>query len=80
MSDVNTTKVETPPAPVVPEVLANGVKVYPTSFIPLKAPIEPSRLPTAQMSNLQIEVIHVIIFVLLTVGLFIGMWKRPNLR
>lgn len=62
------------------EMTASGIKVYPTSFVPAKAYMEPSRIPTAKLSGLEIEVVHVIIFVLLTVFLFIGMWKRPNHR
>jgi len=80
MSDTHTKAPVVPEVPKEPEVLANGVKVYPTSFIPSKAPMEPSRIPTMKMSGLQIEVIHVIIFFALTIGLFIGMWKRPNQR
>ncbi len=80
MSDTHTKAPEVPETPPAPEILPNGVKVYPTSFIPSKAPIEMSRVPTAQMSGFQIEVIHVVIFFALTVGLFIGMWKRPNQR
>ncbi len=69
-----------PELPKEPEILPDGTKVYPTSFIPSKAPMEPSRIPTAQMSGFQIEVIHVVIFFALTIALFIGMWKRPNQR
>ena len=66
--------------PQEPVVNAQGVKVYPTSFISVKGQMEPSRIPTAKMSGLQIEIWHVVIFLGLTVFLFIGMWKRPNQR
>lgn len=66
--------------PGEPVINAQGIKVYPTSFIPLKGQMEPSRIPTAKMSGLEIEIWHVVIFLGLTVFLFIGMWKRPNLR
>ncbi len=68
------------PQPPEPEVNADGIKIYPTSFLPVKSHMEPSRVPTAKMTGLQIEVIHVVIFFILIIGLFIGMWKRPNLR
>jgi hypothetical protein len=67
---------------VAPEATVNsqGLKVYPTSFLPAKSHMEPSRIPTAKLSGLGIEVTHVVIFLVLTVFLFIGMWKRPNHR
>lgn len=80
MSDTKSVKVEELPQPPQPEITASGVKIYPTSFVPVKAPMEPSRLPTTVMTGLQIEVIHVVIFFLLTFVLFMGMWKRPNSR
>nr|BDT28813.1 hypothetical protein BHI3_22790 [Bacteriovorax sp. HI3] len=73
-------KVESLPQPPEPEVNADGIKIYPTSFIPAKAHMEPSRVPTAKMTGLQIEVLHVVIFFVLTIGLFISMWKKPNER
>lgn len=72
--------------PVAPEQVAQqeaapaAVKVYPTSFISVKGPMEPSRVPKAQLSGFQIEVIHVAIFFILTIFLFISMWKKPNVR
>lgn len=80
MSDTKTKAEAAPEQPQLPEVNADGIKVYPTSFIPTKAKMEESRIPTAKMSGLEIEISHVIIFVALVVFLFIGMWKRPNLR
>lgn len=73
-------KMEPLPEPKLPETDANGIKVYPTSFLPAKSHMEISRIPTAKMSGFEIEVSHVVIFVLLTVFLFIGMWKRPGAR
>ncbi|MBY0413972.1 MAG: hypothetical protein K2Q18_07395 [Bdellovibrionales bacterium] len=66
--------------PKAPEMTAAGLRIYPTSFTPAKAHIETSRIPTAKLSGLEIEVAHVVIFVLLTVFLFIGMWKRAGQR
>lgn len=66
--------------PKEPELTKDGLKIYPTSFLPQKSHIEPSRIPTARMSGLEIEVAHVVIFFLLTIALFYSMWKRPNKR
>jgi hypothetical protein len=70
-------------APEMPKELETtpaGLKIYPTSFLPQKSHIETSRIPTAKMSGFEIEVSHVIIFFILTIGLFYSMWKRPNKR
>jgi hypothetical protein len=80
MSDAKTEKMDYQGTIRLPETNADGVKIYPTSFLPAKAHMEPSRIPTAKLSGLGIEVSHVIIFLLLTVFLFIGMWKRPGQR
>lgn len=66
--------------PKEPVVNADGIKIYPTSFLPAKSLMEPSRIPTAKMTGFQIEVLHVVIFFALTYMLFVGMWKRPNKR
>lgn len=66
--------------PKEPETTPEGLKIYPTSFLPQKSHMEPSRIPTAKMSGFEIEVAHVIIFFILTIGLFYSMWKRPNKR
>jgi hypothetical protein len=66
--------------PKGPEMTADGLKLYPTSFLPQKSHMEPSRIPTAKMSGFEIEVAHVVIFFILTIGLFYSMWKRPNKR
>jgi hypothetical protein len=71
------TKAETPP---VPTVTPEGIKVYPTTFLPSKSIMEPSRTPTKTMTGFQIEVIHVIIFIVLTLALFLGMWKKAGQR
>lgn len=62
------------------ETTASGGKIFPTSFLPEKSHMEPSRIPTAKMTGFQIEVIHVILFFLLTFALFYGMWKRAGSR
>ena len=79
MSDHKTENVA-PELPKGPEVNADGIKVYPTSFLPAKSHMEVSRVPTEKLTGLQIEVLHVIIFVILTYALFVTMWKRPNVR
>ena len=66
--------------PKEPETTEAGLKIYPISFLPEKSHMEPSRIPTAKMTGLQIEVAHVIIFFALTIALFYSMWKRPNKR
>ena len=66
--------------PKLPETNADGIKVYPTSFLPSKSHMDVSRIPTAKLSGFDIEVSHVVIFVLLTVFLFIGMWKKAGHR
>lgn len=85
MDDQNTVQsepaahVEAPIAPVEPQIL-NGVKVYPTSYIPVKAVLHLPKKPEAAMDLIHIEAVHIAVFIFLTVFLFIGMWKRPNLR
>ena len=74
---------EAPPAPELPKapvVNADGIKIYPTSFIPSKAHMDNSRIPTEKLDGLSIEVIHVILFFILTIGLFYSVWKKPNVR
>ncbi len=67
--------------PKMPEPqIINGVKVYPTSYIPAKAELHTPKKTLVELEGHHIEVIHVVIFIGLTVALFIGMWKRPNLR
>lgn len=65
--------------PAGPEVV-NGVKVYPTSFIPQKAVLHTPKKSLISMDLLHIEAIHIATFLFLTVFLFIGMWKRANRR
>lgn len=62
------------------ETTEAGLRIFPTSFLPEKSHIETSRIPTAKMTGLQIEVSHVIIFFILIFSLFYGMWKRPGKR
>lgn len=63
-----------------PETTTEGIVVHPTSFIPMKSHVEPARVPKKIMSGLHIEVIHVIIFFLLTGVLFYSKWKTPDER
>jgi hypothetical protein len=66
--------------PKLPETTPDGTKVYPTSFLPAKSHMEVSRIPTAKLTGFEIEVTHVVIFVLLTVFLFIGMWRKSSAK
>ncbi len=72
------------PAPVElpkgPTINADGVKIYPTSFLPTKSLMEPSRIPDKKMTGFTIEVIHVVIFFALIFVLFYKAWKKPNVR
>lgn len=69
-----------PELPPGPTINADGIKIYPTSFLPVKSHMDPSRIPHQKMAGLTIEVIHVVIFFVLTIGLFYSMWKKPNVR
>jgi hypothetical protein len=83
MSDTNTQQHQAPAVPELPKeptINADGIKIYPTSFLPSKSHMDPSRIPHEKISGLTIEVLHVIIFFALTIGLFYSMWKRPNVR
>lgn len=71
--------VEAPVAPPEPQII-NGVKVYPTSYIPVKAVLHFPKKTLIAMELEHIEGIHIAFFLGLTVFLFIGMWKRPDLR
>lgn len=71
-------KETTPVQPAAPEVNAQGIKIYPTSFVPTKAPLEPSRVPTTQLTNFQIETIHIVIFVAIIFVLFGSMWVNAK--
>jgi len=66
----------TPPAPQV----INGVKEFPTSYIPLKAVLHYPKKTLVSMEIEHIEGIHIACFLSITIFLFIGMWKRANLR
>lgn len=80
MDDQNTVKKEAVvDAPREPEVI-NGVKVYPPSWVPVKSVLVAPKPMKSSLSLIDIEVTHVIIFIAITIFLFIGMWKRPNLR
>jgi hypothetical protein len=68
-----------PTTPPEPQII-NGVKVYPPSYIPQKAVLQMPKKSLIAMKIEHIEGIHIIIFFALTVFLFIGMWKRPDLR
>ena len=63
-----------------PETTEAGLRIFPTSFLPQKSKMEPSRIPTAKMTGFEIEVIHVVIFFALTFFLFYTNWKTPNKR
>ena len=80
MSAATHNRVEYNPLPAEPVTNEQGITIYPTSFIPARGHMEPSRIPTAKMSGLSIEVIHVGVFFLLIWVLFYQMWKKPNER
>jgi hypothetical protein len=62
------------------EQVINTVKVYPPSFIAEKTVLHLPKKALVVMDIVHIESIHIVFFVLFTLLLFIGMWKRPNLR
>lgn len=66
---------ETPPSP---EVNSQGIKIYPTSFLPAKAPMEESRVPTTKLDNFHIEVIHIFLFTSIMLGLFLVQWLNAR--
>lgn len=67
--------------PKMPEPqIINGVKVYPTSYIPAKAELHYPKKMLAEMSLWHIEAVHIVVFFLVLFFLFIGPWKRPNQR
>lgn len=67
--------------PKMPEPqMVNGVKVFPTSYIPAKAVLHTPKKMLVEMQEWHIEGIHIAIFFAITIGLFLGVWKRPNFR
>lgn len=67
--------------PKMPEPqMLNGVKVYPTSYIPAKAQLHYPKPMLIEMKDWHIEVVHIVVFFLVLFILFIGAWKRPNHR
>jgi len=62
-----------------PQII-NGVKVYPTSFIPAKAELHYPKKMLVEMSHWHIEAVHIVVFFIVLIALFIGPWKRPNQR
>ncbi|MDD4976053.1 MAG: hypothetical protein PHY93_16985 [Bacteriovorax sp.] len=70
---------EAPVAPPAPQIV-NGVKVYPPSYIPVKAVLHLPKKSLLAMEIEHIEGIHIAFFIGCTIFLFIGMWKRPGFR
>lgn len=60
--------------------IVNGVKIYPTSYIPVKSKLDTPKKSLIEMKLMHIEGIHIAMFFGITIFLFISMWKRPNLR
>ncbi len=70
-----------PVAPMAPQAeIVNGIKVFPTSYIPARAELHFPKKMMAELQEWHIEGIHIVIFLLITLGLFITKWKRPDLR
>jgi hypothetical protein len=55
-------------------VPASGSKEFPTSFVPQKAVLTLPRSPEAELKHWHIEAIHIVIFVLLLVVLYLKTW------
>ena len=53
---------------------ASGPKEFPTSFVPQKAVLTLPRSPEAELKHWHIEGIHIVIFVLLLVVLYLKTW------
>jgi hypothetical protein len=80
MDDQNTTVPVQGAIPAPAPELINGVKIYPTSYIHSSSVLHTPKKMLTFMELEHIEVIHVICFISITIFLFIGMWKRANLR
>lgn len=82
-TETTTTTTETQKVEVSSEVTAESVVksadgAYPTSIVPVKAKLEPLRPTASELSTMSVEVIHVFVFVLITVFIFLGMWKEAK--
>jgi hypothetical protein len=67
--------------PKMPEPqIINGVKVYPTSYIPARAELHYPKKMLIEMQEWHIEAVHILVFFIILFALFIGPWKRPNHR
>lgn len=71
----------TPVAPVAPTPeIINGVKIYPTSYMPVRSELHAPKKMLAELQEWHIEAVHIVIFFAITIILFISKWKRPGLR
>jgi hypothetical protein len=70
---------DAPVQPLEPQII-NGVKVYHTSYIPVRAVLHYPKKSLISMELEHIEGIHIAVFFAITFFLFIGMWKRAGLR
>ena len=70
---------EAPAVAAEPQLL-NGIKVYPTSYIPVKAVLHYPKKSLIAMELEHIEVIHIAFFLGITVFLFFGMFKSQGRR
>jgi hypothetical protein len=66
-------------APVAPTttsapVQAGSSKEFPTSFVPQKATLTLPKNPEAELKEWHIETVHVVIFVLILVLLYLKTW------
>ncbi len=62
------------------DLSAKAIKTYPTSYVTTKAQLNLPKKMLVELEHWHIEAVHIVIFVLLVVGLYVTVWKKPNLR
>lgn len=72
-----------PAAPVAPATTSapapvTSPKEFPTSFVPQKATLTLPKSPEAELKHWHIEAIHVVIFVLILVLLYLKTWNNSK--
>ena len=58
--------------------MSNTTKVYKTSIVPQGEELVPARKNETTATSLQIEVVHVAIFVFVLWCMFAGIWKQAS--